>query len=500
MTTDGAAGRSRYTLEMTVASALHIGTGRGDGFVDDTVVRDVAGRPIVPGTTLAGHLRALGERIAPDLESKLWGSEDAASPVNVDDAVIDLGGRGMGTRAGIRIDRDTGAVATGALYEHAVVPAGSRLTLVLETDDVALHDHVLALLGAVRRDGLRIGRATSRGMGRLVATGDPCVSRLDLACPSDLVSAARGNPPTATPIMVEAPSTGMTHVEVAWTSPVPVLSRDPRPVGEVDTLPLLVEAVEAGDVAGYRIALPGSSIKGALRAHAERIVRTVDPSRDDDRLPFIDRLFGSAKADGTGRRGAVVVDDCLSVGRIEPSELEALDPRAADQRVAIRDAEGAAVGTVLVAHHNAIDRWTGGAADGRLFDVAEARGVSWQPIRLTIDAEALGRSVPGDAEAPEGTTDVGLAAQGLLLLVLEDLAMGRVPLGGLVTRGRGSVVVEGMSWRDASGGSSVWVRSEDADRSASDGWGDAAAGPVAAARDAWRSAWRGATSGEEVAT
>lgn len=488
MSAHGRTTRCTYELGMTVASALHVGTGRGDALVDDTVARDLSGRPIVPGTTLAGLLRALSARMGPGREERLWGSTEGASPVLVDDAVIDLGGRGIGTRAGIAIDRHTGAVAHGALYEHAVVPAGARLTVRLETDDQELESDLLDLLGAVRSHGLRVGRATTRGMGRLVADTQVAVSRLDLGDAADLVQVVRGRTGRLERVSLFPRSLpGLTDVSIEWTGQLPVLSRDPRPAGQVDALPLLVEAVDPdGAATGHRLALPGSSIKGALRAHAERIVRTVGGSAEGQEVPFVDLLFGSAKADGSGRRGAVHADDCLSSGRVDPEALAALDPLAADSRVAVTTADGRPAGEILVAHHVAIDRWTGGAADRRLFDVAEARGVEWGPIRISIDETLLHRRLAGDTQVPDGTEDAGLAAAGLLLLVIEDLAMGRVPLGGLVTRGRGSVVVHRMQWGD----DATWVRSDDPDRSASDGWERVEGGQVMAARAAWRAAWR----------
>lgn len=494
MSTSGRTMRCTYELGLTVASALHVGTGRGDALVDDTVAHDACGRPIVPGTTLAGLLRAMTSRMRPESEERLWGSTEGASPVLVDDAVIDLGGKGIGTRAGIAIDRHTGAVTPGALYEHAVVPAGARLTLRLETDDRELEADLLQLLGALRADGLRVGRATTRGMGRLVADTHVAVHRIDLGDAADLVRIAQGEHGRTERVeLVPEALPGVTAVTIEWSGSLPVLSRDPRPAGQVDALPLLVEAVDPdGATAGHRLALPGSSIKGALRAHAERIVRTVGGGAEDQELPFIDLLFGSAKDGGSGRRGAVHVDDCLTSGRVDPDALAALDPRAADARVPVTADDGSSAGEVLVAHHVAIDRWTGGAADRRLFDVAEARGVEWGPIRISIDEPMLHRRLPGDAEAPSGTQDAGLAAAGLLLLVIEDLAAGRVPLGGLVTRGRGSAIVHRMRWGD----DALWVRSDDPDRSASDCWeradepgGD---GRIATARAAWRAAWRGA--------
>jgi CRISPR/Cas system CSM-associated protein Csm3 (group 7 of RAMP superfamily) len=509
--------RVRYSIGMTVASALHLGAGRGDALVDDLVAHDVRGRAIVPGTALAGALRAIAARLEPSggdagggasLEERLWGSVEGASRLVVDDAAIDLDGRGIGTRTGIAIDRSTGAVAAGALYDHAVIPAGSRFVLELELDDEALEPDVLRLLGVLRSEqGLRLGRATTRGMGRIVAEEEVVIDRLDIGDAATLADRIAGDD-TSRPERRRLEPTelpGLLRIEVEWSSPVPVLSRDAQASGKVDALPLLLEQVTAsGREDGSHLGLPGSSIKGALRAHAERIVRTVagiEPSRDgtaadrlaeDQALPLVDLLFGSAKTDQGGRRGALIVHDCLSRGVVDPRELEELDPRAADQRVPIwltgADGTRQQQGEILVAHHVGIDRWTGGAIAGVLYDVAEARGVEWSPIVLDVDLELLHRELRSDIAPTAAATGTGRAAEGLLVLVLEDLAAGRVPLGGLVTRGRGSVEVRAMAW----GPHARWSMptEDDPDRSPSDGWVEDAGGAVGGARAAWRAVWQ----------
>jgi hypothetical protein len=88
--------------------------------------------------------------------------------------------------------------------------------------------------------------------------------------------------------------------------------------------------------------------------------------------------------------------------------------------------------------HVAIDRWTGGAAVGRLYSVLEPAGVAWDDIEITLD---LGR-------LPEALHDAALA---LLILTLRELRDGRVRFGYATNRGMGdaevtSVVLDGFPW------------------------------------------------------
>jgi CRISPR/Cas system CSM-associated protein Csm3 (group 7 of RAMP superfamily) len=187
----------------------------------------------------------------------------------------------------------------------------------------------------------------------------------------------------------------------------------------VDTVPLRTTAGPDGQA---RLLLPGSSVKGVLRSHAERITRTVRGLADlpeswleqvnDERLGPVAVLFGSARAKAAGRRGALAVHDCQT--------------RTAGER------------TIT---HVAIDRWTGGAAENLLFSVREPATADWESIRLSLDT----RLVAGGAPEGEGPASQAQALA-LLLLVLRDLADGWLALGFGGTRGRGAISVSEVAF------------------------------------------------------
>ena len=88
------------------------------------------------------------------------------------------------------------------------------------------------------------------------------------------------------------------------------------------------------------------------------------------------------------------------------------------------------------AYHVAIDRWTGGAAEHMLYSALEPFGLDWEPIELTVNLNRID-------EANRS------AAKALLLLILRDIAQGRIPLGYGVNRGYGSLEVESVSLKAA---------------------------------------------------
>lgn len=215
----------------------------------------------------------------------------------------------------------------------------------------------------------------------------------------------------------------------------------------VDGLPFTSARGGKADDPERAMVLPGSSIKGALRSHAERIVRSVlglDAVRLDDgrsrhldqvKVPLVDRLFGAARPprrglgstalDG-GARGWLRVASCYSKLVLPASRWEAL----VDQSEAWAETGWNAKGPrqFYRADHVAVDRWTGGAADGLLYSAIEpAASIAWEPIELRLDP------------APNADPKAALA---LLWLVLRDLAAGRLALGFGANRGYGAIRVE----------------------------------------------------------
>ncbi|MCZ7575154.1 MAG: RAMP superfamily CRISPR-associated protein [Ardenticatenaceae bacterium] len=62
--------RKRYIVRgrLVLETALHVGTGRAvSPLTDSPILRDAAGRPLIPGSSMKGAFRATVERIAPNL-------------------------------------------------------------------------------------------------------------------------------------------------------------------------------------------------------------------------------------------------------------------------------------------------------------------------------------------------------------------------------------------------------------------------------------------------
>jgi CRISPR/Cas system CSM-associated protein Csm3 (group 7 of RAMP superfamily) len=446
--------RHEVTGTLETITGLRAGGWGSSAHADLIVARDGLGRLLIPGTSLAGALRAwLGSVTGPG-GKPLFGPRDLAAVfgdledgrvcrIMVDDAVA-AGDGSAGVRDGVGIDRATGSAAAGVLYQYELVPPGTRfavrITAAQTAPDAERTELALNLLVRALADGrVEVGAARTRGLGQVRLT-DIARTRVDLADRDQVLGWLCGRPTPAPPADVRLPSDGRLGIEVTWTAVTPVMVRastvneaEPDRDRAVDTVPL-----RSGTGPGSLL-LPGSSVKGVLRSHAERITRTVMttgelPERwleqvNDPQLGPVIALFGTAgdhrcrdgRPAAAGRRGALSVHDCLGT--------------ATEDRVVT---------------HVAVDRWTGGAAENLLFSVQEPAAADWQPIRLTLDTARA--SAPADPDGGE--------ALALLLLVLRDLADGWLTVGFGGTRGRGSVRVsrvgfsgEGLTgaWADLPG-------------------------------------------------
>jgi CRISPR/Cas system CSM-associated protein Csm3 (group 7 of RAMP superfamily) len=440
--------RREVTGVLETVTSLRVGGWGSSAAADLVVARDGLDRFVIPGTSLAGAIRSwLGTVTSADGAplfsetdlGKVFGHLERASQdgdlclIRVDDAVA-TGDVRAGIRDGVGIDRHTGTAAAGPLYQHEVIPPGSRFALRI-TASQAPGDPQRAgaaldlIISALAEGRVEIGAARTRGLGLIRLTGIRSAT-IDLTDRAQVLTWLCGKllpepEPARSPGRAAAPD-GRLGIEISWSPVTPVMvqasaASDPDPAADrvVDIVPLRAAAGPDGTT---RLLLPGSSVKGVLRSHAERIMRTLLRLADlpagwldqvnDDRLDPVGVLFGFAGAKAgsghQGRRGALAVHDCHSVSSSE-----------------------------RVVTHVAVDRWTGGAAENLLFSVREPATAEWEPIRLDLDVRRVG-----------GGTSAGGADRALvlLLLVLRDLADGWLPIGFGGTRGRGTIGVSRVSF------------------------------------------------------
>lgn len=491
---------ARYRIDAVLRTLepLHVG-GFGDSYDSDMPLwRDGSSRIALPGSSLAGTIRQRLGRASPTMSDDIdavfgpWLPKSdkfaRASAVFVEDAPS-LDDVYVELQHHVRIHRFTGAALDRGKFDTETVPRGCRFRFALTVESIdKTHDtvcrRVLADVCRLLADGtLAVGAATTRGQGRVCADADARISAEDWHDPAavrrwleqgpawqPMLDWAKQYPPGVS-------SGNRLRVTIDWGPEGPLMSKAPEPGLLPDMLPL-TSAVGDGEIA---LMLQGSSIKGVLRSRAERIARTVlGVAATLEATPdcaLVDYLFGCARTavpgdaiDGgangpSGWRGNIEARTCYSRWRAKADEwwAEVSDAPAGDaaadtgaaeqaqaQALALRELSqalkrGGAHGEV--AFHVAIDRWTGGAAESRLFNTIELRDIAWAPIELEIDMRAAPSEVGVDSNAD--------AAWMLLLHVLADLCKGVITLGYGATRGYGACKVRSVAFGGDVSGSSV---------------------------------------------
>ncbi|MBY0523611.1 MAG: hypothetical protein K2R98_09430 [Gemmataceae bacterium] len=502
--------RLRLTGTLVTGSPLHVGGHGNDVESDLPLARDGAGQLYVPGTSLAGALRRWCEQAFDEpaasyddgaqRSERTWGyqarqssQEGLASLVSVDDLVIE-NSVNVEVRDGVGIDRRWGAAAKGVKYDRAILPRGTRMALTL-TVDVERSENRPDFLGmlaglkqALEQGRIHVGAARTRGLGSVRLQGGELTEQV-FGTREGILALLRqsaGAPVSSSDIeqaraKLPARLRPRLELKISWTPVGPLMVKAGYDGIAVDMLPLT-----SGIDGQLALVLPGSSIKGACRSQAERIVRTLlginlpenflddikDPRTNNlcnscrtdfqsvrvsldgleirptcncstycyaaPKLPLIDELFGQrgernkdSPADTLrSGLGAVRVSDCYGERRLPQELWQSIQSAHGD--VELRTAlHAAGLQPWAQAYHVAIDRWLGSAAESMLYSVLEPHRVAWEPLTLELDLERL----------PEALHEAAIA---LVLLVVRDLAQHRLPLGFGTNRGMGSVQVDSV--------------------------------------------------------
>jgi len=456
--------QSRWKINgtLTAETPIHVGGMGGDADTDLALAINGQGNYYIPGTSLAGALRGwMGRSLNDEQLKDLWGDHEndkrGASFIIVDDAQVTLShGMTIEIREGVGIDRHTGAAADKIKYSRAILPKGVtfplNITLDCQTDQNP--NELWKLLFALEEGDIRIGAAKTRGLGqvklKISTIHEQKFNATDIF--DVLLKGGKRHPWEELKPQQYNPPAKLT-LNIAWKPKDPVMVKAEGDGIAVDILPLISQVT--GKV---HFVIPGSSLKGVLRAQAERIVRTVCQQSMPDRfleqvkLNLVNELFGAAEKSNTkqsqGKIGALSVDDCYATIPMTPANWSAVENAAKSNNEEFKNFQTTLKKAVLPenstenpfrilqpAMHVAVDRWTGGAADGMLYSVLEPIGVTWNPINIHLDLERL----------KNYGKDNLLPAIALLFLVLRDFANRKIPIGYGTNRGMGTVEVTAMS-------------------------------------------------------
>lgn len=369
----------RYEAEATCRTPLRTGGIDGD---PQTVLESWDGTALLQGSSLAGALRGWLAADDSGMAERLFGSQNTAGHLVVSDCVFSRTA-GRCTRPRLRINGAAGAADNGGKFDVTHIGSGSSFCFSLTWLGLRVCEEELAaverMLAALHSGEIRLGAQKSSGFGRVELTVRK--KSFDLVDPADR-AAWLADDFSGTPLALpETPRPrNVTFVVSGQADSLLIKAGAPlmNGTGKGQYTPNLTE--------GGRAVLPGSSVKGAVRARAEMIAGFLNLPRE-----LTEDLFGRRPGDGdNGRPGRVFFED----GRLTEEK-----PRQISR---IR-----------------INRFTGGVIREGLF--------TEEPLSCGVE---LCVSAPDEP-----------AACGLLLYALRDLGLGLYNLGSGGSIGRGYLAV-----------------------------------------------------------
>ncbi len=395
--------RIKVKGHLLTLSPLHVGGMHLDPTVDLALAVDGLGRYYIPGTSLAGAFRNWMNCNLSNQDG-LWGyqtkDEGHASFMLIEDLHLPANMQ-IEIRDGVGIDRQWGSAADKSKFDRAIIPKGKQWDFQMSLEIPAgkeFQAELERLLDALHAGEIRLGASKTRGLGRVqLANCQLLTQTLNtkngmIAVLQDAINQQGNYQPY---LHQPALSKSQIKVSIEWKPIGPVMVKDAIEGNTVDILPLM----SANGNDQLALVLPGSSIKGALRSQAERIIRTVcnlpininDVFLKQVQVPLVSELFGAAADPNNPKmgQGALYVEDCFSEKKTDRFKWQKVIEASteANLRTALDDT---GLGDIQQAFHVAIDRWTGGAAEHMLYSNLEPFGLEWSPIELTVN---LGRLV-----------------------------------------------------------------------------------------------------------
>ncbi|RLC16533.1 MAG: hypothetical protein DRI57_11070 [Deltaproteobacteria bacterium] len=398
-------------------SPLHIGSGSDDNS-DMDILRDENGIPFIPATAFVGilnhslRLRKADEKKYQDELKRFWGfsekKEGHQSMFRCSDLLLSKDSSPeIIIRDGVRIDNKTGRAKDKGKYDYEILERGTKFNLKAEfsykASDKAFVEKMVATICAMLKTGIQIGAKTNSGLGEIKLPEDQTkIYQFDFSDKKDVFYWLTERFYQKSPVFLTNLEEPFETINNPFCITATLQLKNSLIVRSYSDDPKMPDATHTKSLEDW--ILSGTSLKGAIRARAERIVNTFGKKN----TTIIENLFGKVddeKQDKNAKKGKIRV-------------RETILPRfVAELQTRIR-----------------IDRFSGGTIEGALFDTMPLFGnLGDKAVRIEMNVR--------DCEEWEA---------GLLLLVLKDLWSGDLPVGGEKNVGRG--VFQGISaiieWND----------------------------------------------------
>lgn len=380
---------SKYVYRLSIPIVFDAGLCPGGGRESNRISVSFNGRKeaVLHGSSVAGVLRsALRSEKSIDVEEwfgcALERSESVSwnSRVKIADVILDPGKGKVDTRTHNAINRHTGAAIKGGLFSLDSLPPGTKTVFSIEIDgrelsQIELNEFTRRVADLLEM-GLFFGGNRNRGIGKATAPEGVFVEEFDLATVDGYAAYLDSRY-----VNLSGKKENIRVVRGAENSDVFKLSLSlaiPRGedllVGDGQTMDYVLEPQQVTDADGCtRWRIPGSTFRGVFRAWMSRLA-----ARDDRELRDDADSFYEGKTDVTGENigwGFVKSEKKKQLFKENPKELK--DPIMslfgslyARGRIHFPDSYSINLSEEYDAperKHVSVDRFTGGANEGSLF-------------------------------------------------------------------------------------------------------------------------------------
>lgn len=413
--------------QLVLDSPAHFGNGDVSALMDMPVMRDpVDGTFVLTGASIAGALRAYltaqNEALAGQLFGRIKGDKNKADPqaaqTSYESALVVYDARtdqkSSEVRDHVRLNPATRTVDGDGKFDMEVIEAGTTFKLRFDlhrakNEEALLRALAFALAGLQTRSAdapgsdIGLGKRKSRGFGQCHVSGWR-VRRYQMNAFEDLMAWIRDDRAGAKPCADIRDELGQPEqkaepvfiIRATFALDGSLIIRSDGSAGQSANNPDHTHLASKREGAPRPI-ISGTTLAGALRARASRIVNTLNAGKSQS---FVDEMFGSAKP----KAEMGVKKDSGHISSLRVGESVIKNPLE------------------MVHTRVKIDRFTGGAYPSGLF--------SEQSVFARSD-DATEAAFNLELRKPTA------AQKGMLLLLLKDLWTGDLPLGGESSVGRG---------------------------------------------------------------
>lgn len=414
---DAVTGKMLLKGRLDLKSPLIIGSGKNSDGIDITVVKDQEGKPYIPATSMTGVLRHFFfERLTfPQKWCRqvdyFWGRESKNKEENCQSAMImhDLKTKDQAlikVRDGLKIDNSIGTAVSGCKYDYEVVEPVIGFDLEMEITLRAAYktevfcEILAALVNALEKEEISLGAMTTKGFGRCrLETYQCCFFNFEKK--EHVLAWLNREFPGGEEQDFKVQGR-ITKEDKEFSIKADFFIKNSLIVRSYSGSPKDPDAVHITSQDKY--VLPGTTVKGAVRNRAVRIINVLGGKGEEISRQF----FGW-------------VDDGKEQDIKRKTNQEKIKSRVIFYETEIFNT------CSEVQNRIKIDRFTGGTINGALFNTMPLWPFGEQKRMISIEMK-----VPQYA---------GWEA-GLLLLILKDLWTGDLPVGGEKSVGRG--VLKGL--------------------------------------------------------